>query len=98
MTLPIDIRLEAVDEVHAACEWYDEQRAGLGEEFLESLLKQLNDIQARPEGWAVLYRKIRACPMRRFPYIIYYRILPDQINVVAVQHGHRSPRAWRSRA
>jgi plasmid stabilization system protein ParE len=98
MTLPIDFRLEAVDEVDAAYRWYDEQRAHLGEEFLEALLKQINDIQARPEGWAVLYRKIRACPMRRFPYIIYYRVLPERINVVAVQHGHRSPRAWRSRA
>ena len=71
LTLPIDFRLEAVDEVDAAYEWYDERRADLGEEFLEALFEQLNDIQARPEGWAVLYRKIRACPMRRFPYIIY---------------------------
>ena len=98
MTLPIDFHLEAVNEVDAAYDWYDEQRRGLGEEFLETLLQQLDDIQARPESWAVLYRKIRACPMRRFPYIIYYRVLPERINVVAVQHGHRSPRAWRSRA
>lgn len=98
MTLPIDFRLEAVDEVDAAYAWYDEQRAGLGEEFLETLLKQLDDIQIRPQGWAVLYRTIRARPMQRFPYILYYRVLPDRINVVAVQHGHRNPRAWRTRA
>ena len=98
MTLAIDFRLEAVEEVDAAYKWYDEQRAGLGEEFLESLLKRLDEIQATPEGWAFLYRKIRACPMRRFPYVIYYRILPERINVIAVQHGHRTPRAWRSRA
>jgi len=98
MTLPIDVRREAVDEVDAAYEWYEEKHAGLGEEFLTALLKRLDDIQTRPDGWAVLYRKIRACPMRKFPYIIYYRVLSERINVVAVQHGHRSPRAWRSRA
>jgi hypothetical protein len=36
--------------------------------------------------------------MRRFPYVIDYRMLPDGINVIAVQHGHRNPRPWRHRA
>lgn len=98
MTLPIDFRIEAVEEVDVAYDWYEEQRAGLGEAFLEALLKHIDDIQASPAGRAVLYRGIRACAMRRFPYVIYYRVLPERINVVAVQHGHRSPRAWKSRA
>ena len=33
MTIPIGFRPEAVDEVDAAYEWYEEQRAGLGEDF-----------------------------------------------------------------
>ncbi len=98
MTVPIHFRPEAVDEIDATFQWYEEQRAGLGEEFLSALLDQLDRMQQNPEGWAVLYRKIRACPMRRFPYVIYYRVLPDRINIVAVQHGHRDPRAWRRRA
>ena len=98
MTLPIDFRLEAVDEVDAAYQWYQEQRAGLGEEFLAAFLKQLERIQENPEGSAVLYRRVRARSMRRFPYVIYYRLLFDRINVIAVQHGHRNPRAWRHRA
>ena len=98
MNLTADFRLEAVEEVDAAYAWYEEQRAGLGEEFLGAFLEQLERIQENPEGCAVLYRKIRACPMRRFPYVVYYRLLPDRINVIAVQHGHRNPRAWRRRA
>jgi toxin ParE1/3/4 len=98
MTLPIDSRLEAIDEVDAAFQWYEDQRAGLGEEFFSELLDQLDRIQSHPEAWGIVYRKIRACPMRRFPYVIYYRLLPDRINMIAVQHGHRQPRAWRRRA
>jgi plasmid stabilization system protein ParE len=98
MNLPVDFRLEAVEEVDAAFTWYEEQRPGLGEEFFTAFLERLDRIQENPEGWAVLYRKIRACPMRRFPYVIYYRVLPDRISVIAVQHGHRHPRAWRRRA
>ena len=71
---------------------------GLGEEFFGELLSQLDLIQENPEGWAIHYRKTRACPTRRFPYVIYYRVLSDRINVIAVQHGHRNPREWRKRS
>jgi plasmid stabilization system protein ParE len=98
MTLPFDFRPEAVEEIDATFHWYEEQRAGLGEEFFSAFLHQLDRIQESPEGWAVLYRNIRACPMRRFPYVIYYRLRSDRINVIAIQHGHRNPRAWRRRA
>jgi plasmid stabilization system protein ParE len=97
MTVPINFRLEAVEEIDVTFQWYEEQRGGLGEEFFSAFLSQLDRIRENPEGGAVLYRKIRACPMRRFPYVIYYRVLPDEINVIAVQHGHRNPRAWRRR-
>src|SRR5437764_2396878 len=98
MTPPIDFRPEAVEEIDATFQWYEERRPGLGMEFFSVFLEQLDRIQENPEGWAVLYRKVRACPMRRFPYVIYYRVLPDEINVIAVQHGHRNPRARRRRA
>jgi plasmid stabilization system protein ParE len=34
---------------------------------------------------------------RRFPYLIIYRVFPDFISVVAVIHGKRHPRRWKSR-
>ena len=98
MSLPINFRPEAVEEIDATTQWYDERRLGLGDEFFSALLQQFERIRENPEGWAILYRKVRACPMRRFPYVIYYRMQPDCINVIAVQHGHRHPRAWRRRA
>jgi hypothetical protein len=36
--------------------------------------------------------------LNRFPYVVYYRIAGDVVEVIAVQHGSRSPRGWRSRA
>ena len=65
MTVPINFRPEAVEEIDATFQWYEEQRGGLGEEFFSAFLSQLDRIREHPEGWAVLYRKIRACPMRR---------------------------------
>ena len=98
MTLPIELRLEAVADVDAAYAWYEKQRAGLGEEFLSAFLEKLDLICDNPEAWALLFRKIRACTMERFPYVIYFRNLSDRVDIVAVQHGSRHPRNWRRRA
>ena len=97
MTLPMDFELDAIDEVDAAFAWYEEQRPGLGEKFFSNLLAQLDLIQENPESWALLHRNVRACTIRRFPYVVYYRIFSDRINAVAVLHGHRHPRQWRHR-
>lgn len=98
MKLPVDLRPEAADETDSVYEWYYKQRASLAEEFLAVLIRQLQNIQARPETWAKLYREIRACTLRRLPFVIYYQLSSDRVTIVAVQHGYRSPRAWRSRA
>ncbi len=97
MSLPIDFEIDAVDDVDGAFAWYENEQAGLGERFLEAILDQLDRIQENPEAHAILYRKTRACPIRGFKYVIYFRLLDDRINIVAVQHGHRNPRAWRRR-
>ena len=35
--------------------------------------------------------------MPRFPYAIYYRVLPDQLRVLAFKHHSRHPDYWRYR-
>ncbi len=97
MSLPLEYLPGVHDEVVEAYRWHENQREGKGEEFLMAVRLGLDAIQENPEGWAVVFRKVRAYPVKEFLYIIYYRILADRINVVAVQHGHRNPRAWRRR-
>jgi hypothetical protein len=42
MTVTINFRLEAVEEIDATFQWYEEQRGGLGEEFFSAFLSQLD--------------------------------------------------------
>jgi hypothetical protein len=34
---------------------------------------------------------------RRFPYSLIYRVIGDDVFVLACFHGKRNPRVWRSR-
>jgi plasmid stabilization system protein ParE len=51
-----------------------------------------------PLLFAESYRGIRRVPVRRFPYVVYYRVEGDDTVVLAVLHGRRHPREWKKRS
>ena len=97
MKRPLTFRPEVRDEIDVAYSWYEGQRAGLGEEFLEALSEHLDELKENPRLCAPLYRQVRAWPMKRFPYVVYYRIRRKEILILAVQHGGQDPERWRTR-
>jgi hypothetical protein len=55
MTLPVVFRRRVGQDLAAAYEWYEEQRVGLGEEFLgavdasfDAIAKRLHALETRP--------------------------------------------------
>jgi toxin ParE1/3/4 len=98
MSLPIHFRPKAEQDVAEAGTWYEEQQPGLGARFLSQLEATLERVVDNPQMYPVVEEDIRSCGLRRFPYILYYRLLDDRIEVLAVLHGSRDPATWRERA
>jgi len=96
MKSPVILSTEAGREFEAAAIWY-EQQAALGAGLVDCVQEALDKIGRNPELHAVIYRDIRRMCIRRFPYGIYYRILGDRIEVIALLHDRRNPDVWRSR-
>ena len=94
---PPIFRPAAAADVEDAYRWYEAQRPGLGEEFLAGVKIVIESMTANPELFPVVHRETRRALLRRFPYGLYYRIVDDQIVVVACMHGRRDPRQWQSR-
>ena len=86
-----------MDELLAALDWYDHQRAGLGAEFATACRAALTLVRDRPELFRQVHGATRRVILRRFPYAIYYRVLDAEIVILAVTHGRRDPRRWQSR-
>ena len=97
MTLAVDFRPEAAADVLEARRWYELQESGLGAAFADSLDETIGRIESMPRMYAVALRDVRRGKLRKFPYLIYYRILSDRIEVIAVLHGSRDPKIWRER-
>jgi len=91
MSYKLIIQIEAWLEIQDAFDWYEEQKDGLGDEFLEELDNCYNSLTENPEGFPYinyLYRRIKT---DRFPYIIMYEVDNNDIIISRVRHIKQKP-------
>jgi toxin ParE1/3/4 len=80
-----------------ARDWYENQQGGLGIEFLDEVELAATRIEMNPEQFAISYRDVRICPVKRFPYIIAFRINIECTEILSVMHTRRDPDFWKQR-
>lgn len=86
---PPILRPAAAAEVEDAWRWYEARRDGLGDELLEVVRATLESIDAHPETAPIVHRDIRRQLLRRFPYMLFYRLIAGQAVVVGCFHAGR---------
>lgn len=91
------LRPEAEADIAEAYRWYEEQSPGLGAEFVRAVDACLSSIERQPDLYPEVYERARRVLLRRFPYGVYYVVLPASIDVAACFHLRRDQRGWRSR-
>ena len=97
MNRTLVIRPEAEADVDKIRRWYEQQRDGLGADFLLCFEEALEKIRRHPELYPLVHRQVRRGFVRRFPYGVFYVVDDDRIAVVGVFHASRDPRRWQSR-
>ena len=90
-------RPAAAADIEHAYNWYESQRAGLGEEFMAVLNTAVESISENPLAYPVIHRQTRRLLIRRFPYGLYFRLLDNHPIIIACMHGSRDPVRWQSR-
>jgi toxin ParE1/3/4 len=95
---PVIIHSEAIEELDGAVAYYEDQKVGLGFNFLVEVEQALGKIQQNP-NLGVVYKVtgLRRYVIQRFPFLIFYAELEEYIWVVAIVHGKRRPDYWRRR-
>lgn len=59
--------------------------------------RTLEAIADHPAGYPAIHRDTRRGLVRRFPYAVFYRVVGEQVVVVACMHARRNPNRWRGR-
>ena len=94
MTLPVVFRRRFQNDLGAGFDWYEEQRPGLGEQFLSAVRSTLESIELYPELFISVHGDVRRAIVSRFPFAIFYLVEPRRIVVLRVLHTARDPKLW----
>jgi len=94
VTSPVVFRRRSQHDLAAGYDWYQEQRPGLGEEFLAEVLATLKSVERFPELFAHVHGEVRRSVVARFPFAVFYVIEPQRVVVLRVLHTARDPRLW----
>ena len=94
----MEVRPEALDELREAARFYDDRSSGLGDELVAEVERAFVVVAERPAAGAPMRGGRRRVLLRRFPYAVIYRELPDGgVRVLAIAHLRRRPDYWRGR-
>jgi plasmid stabilization system protein ParE len=93
-TLRVSPQAEA--ELQSAAIWYEAKRPGLGTELVAVVYRALETILESHEACPVWRadRPYRTRPLKRFPYVVFFSIEAEAVEVVAVAHAKRRPGYW----
>ena len=85
------------DEIEVLKLWHELKRSGLGDKFYAELLKQFGVITANPLIFAIVEADVRVARLKRFSYLIRYRLIGTRVRVVSVVHAARVKGRWKFR-
>ncbi len=95
----LDIHPRAIDEISEAYEFYyeREREPDVAERFLEVLDEAIQRILGMPNSGLAYEHDTRRVLLKKYPYQVIYRLLPDTIRILAVAHQTREPGYWAGR-
>jgi toxin ParE1/3/4 len=93
-----ELAQQDIDE--AIAHYQAEGGAPLALRFIDALQQAFRRLGAHPSVGSLRYayelslEDLRAWPLRRFPFVVFYRVQPDRIDVRRVLHAQRDIPAW----
>ena len=97
MTLPVRLTSAAVQDLALAERWYLDEAPHVLASFEVEIDRAFRLISERPELYQTVESTVRRALVRKFPFSVFYRVLPEWIEVIAVVHQSRDPRTWQRR-
>ena len=97
MSRKLEWRDRAIHEAQDAFDWYAAQGPGTGERLITEIDAHLVDLLARAQGYPKWRGPFKKMNLKRFPYVIVFRVMKDAVIIYSVFHSKRNPSRWGER-
>jgi len=99
VSLRLRIHPEALDELEADALWYDERDPELGYGLFDEATRAATEAAEAPLMWQLFpgvppELEVRRRVLRRFPYVLAFKVYGEELVVIAVAHARRRPGYW----
>lgn len=93
MSYTISITDRAAIETEVAALYYEEVKPGLGISFLDRLDEVYAKLAQYPEAYSFVDEQkiIRDIKVKRFPFVVIYKINPGAVLIISVHHTNKQP-------
>lgn len=92
---------EALLEYAEAANYYAREASPpVAQAFVSRVESAIRNVRESPTRWRIVEEPgVRRYPLRRFPYVVYYRFDAEhkRVTVYAVMHCSREPGYWKPR-
>ena len=99
MSFEVVLQREAQIDLDEIFLWYEEQKVGLGFEFLKEFENAINKVSHNPHYASYIEADARVTSLKKFPYQVIYRTdeIKWQVRIIAIIHLRRNPEWFRQR-
>jgi len=97
LSYEIQVRRAAELDIAEAQVWYESQQSGLGGEFRTEISRVVDRLAETPLIYQKAHGDVRRAIVRRFPYLIWYRVIGEIVIVLACSYAGRDPKYVKSR-
>lgn len=93
----IELSSEAEDDFEKSYEFYAEENEKVADNYFKQVDNSLKKISKSPLTYPKAHRNIRKYVIKKFPFVIYYKVTELIVRVVAIFHTSRNPEIWKNR-
>jgi toxin ParE1/3/4 len=95
LSFQVRVRRAAELDISEAQAWYETQQSGLGVRFYGEVMQVLDRFDGAPLIYPVVHpvvhRDVHRAVVRKFPFLVWYRVLDQTVQVLAVTHAKQHP-------
>lgn len=93
----IELSSEAEDDFEKSYEFYATENEKTADNYYKEVDNSLKKIANSPQLYPKVHRNVRKYVIKKFPFIIYYKVTNLVIRIIAIFHASRNPEIWKNR-